>query len=226
MDEQIQAAPPQPTPARSSISPMHIVILVLLVLSVAGISAMIWLQVIDRNTQDRLAEAQRVERDLKAELETTKQQLETEKTEPVSPITDEVIFQSEQDKFRIVTTPDCKGVFAVKPGEPSPDYKATASYGIYLTKADSYWSTNPFAVLLTIDTEDVKALQADPKNKDNMDIGRLTIEDSTKIHVSPVRDIRLFGFLGGDGPAAEEFQNVTRTGSCRYVIQAMPTLGE
>lgn len=226
MDEQIQQPVARPG---FSVSPLHIVIIALLVIILGGLAYLIWQQVIDQaGVREQLTIAEQGKASLTAELTETKRLLDEEKAKPVATpaITDEVIYQSEQDNFRIVTTPDCKGVFAVRPGSPMPEYRATARYDISLANSASEWYGKPFRALLKIDSEELLTLQADPKSKNDMALNSLSLGDSTPIYVSPERDFRLFGFLDGDGPALEELQNPTRTGSCRYVVQAVPVLGE
>ena len=219
MDSQL---PAQPT--RSAPSAMHIVLLTMSFIMLCGIGYLVWQigilasKPVPVVTDDDSAR-------LRTELAESQRMLAAEKAKS-SPINDVVIYQSEQHRFRVVTAPSCENVFDVRPGTAMPDLRATARYDIFLKNPASTWSRNPFRALLVIDSEELATLKASPSSQNDIALNSISELDSTAVYLSPERNFRIYGFLGGDGPSPDELQNASKTGSCLYFVQAIPTLGE
>ncbi len=220
MDTQLPVQAP-----RSGPSAMHVILVLMSLITLCGIGYLVWQLTVLSSKSAQVAVADAELSRLRNELSENQKMLTEEKAKAPT-ITDVVVYQSEQHRFRVVTTPSCENVFTVRPGTAMPDLRAVARYDIFLKDTASAWSRNPFRALLVIDSEDLATLKASPAGANDIAANSLSELDSTSVYLSPERDFRVYGFLGGDGPSPDELQNSTKTGSCRYVVQAIPTLGE
>jgi len=215
---------PVQTP-RSGPSAMHIILITLSLITLCGIGYLVWQMSVLATKPAEVAVTDDESSRLRTELAESQRMLAEEKAKPAA-ITDVVVYESKEHNFRVVTAPSCENVFTVRPGAAMPEYHATARYDVFLKDPASEWSRNPFRALLVIDSEELATLQASPAGKNDIAVNSLDVHSSTAVYLSPERDFRVYGFLGGDGPSPDELQNSSRTGSCLYFVQAIPKLGQ